>query len=269
MPIAESGGARIHWDAQGSGPPVLLIMGHLYSGRMWYPLLPALTQNRRAIFFDNRGTGQSDTTGQVTIGQFADDALAVLDAAGERRAHIYGVSMGGGIAAEFAMRYPERVASLVLGCTMMKTADKPKAPWMARLIYYLPLGLVRSLMRGRLTPAAYGSAAPAEAVAKDMEVLAGERFTMQGVRVQAAAIGDYVTTRDAVSRLAMPTLVLHGDEDGAVDVKYGRELAETIPNSRLVIFKGAGHNYLVAAGQASTEALLQFFDEVEGAQPST
>jgi 3-oxoadipate enol-lactonase len=269
MPFAESGGARIHWDAQGSGPPVLLIMGHLYSGRMWYPLLPALTQRRRAIIFDNRGTGQSDTTGQVTLGQFAADALAVLDAAGERRAHIYGVSMGGGIAAEFAMRYPDRVASLVLGCTMMKTADKPKAPWMARLIYYLPLGLVRSLMRSRLTAKAYGSAAPAEAVAKDMDVLAGERFTMQGVRVQAAAIGDYVTTPEAVSRLAMPTLVMHGDEDTAVDVKHGRELAETIPDSRLVIFKGAGHNYLVAAGPASTEALLQFFDEVEGAQRST
>ena len=84
---------------------------------------------------------------------------------------------------------------------------------MARLIYHLPLGLVRRLMRSRLTAAAYGSAAPAEAVAKDMEVLAGERFTMQGVRVQAAAIADYVTTREAVARLAMPTLVLHGDED--------------------------------------------------------
>ena len=88
MPFAESGGARIRWEAEGSGPPVLLIMGHLYSSRMWYPLLPALTQRRRAILFDNRGTGGSDTTGQVTIGQFADDALAVLDAAGERRAHI-------------------------------------------------------------------------------------------------------------------------------------------------------------------------------------
>jgi pimeloyl-ACP methyl ester carboxylesterase len=265
MPFAESGGARIHWEAQGSGPPVLLIMGHLYSSRMWYPLLPALTERRRAITFDNRGTGQSDTTGQVTIGQFAADALAVLDAAGARQAHVYGVSMGGGIAAEFAMRYPDRVASLVLGCAMMKTADKPKPPWLARLIYYLPLGLVRSLMRSRLTAKAYGSAAPADAVARDMERLAGERFTMQGVRVQAQAMGDYVTTREAVSRLAMPTLVLHGDEDGAVDVKYGRELAETIPNSRLVIFEGAGHNYLVAAGPASTEALLQFFDEVEAA----
>ena len=58
------------------------------------------------FWFDNRGTGESDTTGGVTVGQMADDALAVLDAAGADRAHVYGVSMGGGIAAEFAMRYP-------------------------------------------------------------------------------------------------------------------------------------------------------------------
>jgi pimeloyl-ACP methyl ester carboxylesterase len=269
MPFVESGGARIHWEEQGAGPPVLLIMGHLYSSRMWYPLLPALTQKRRAIIFDNRGTGLSDTTGFVTIGQFAADALAVLDAAGVERAHVYGVSMGGGIAAEFAIRYPDRVASLVLGCTMMKTADKPdRSSWMSRLIYHLPLGLVRSVMRSRIDRAAYGSAAPAEAVARDIEVLTDERFTMKGVRVQSEAIAAYATTREAVARLAMPTLVLHGDEDRAVDVKYGRELAETIPNSRLVIFEGAGHNYLVAAGQASTQALLQFFDEVESTQSS-
>jgi pimeloyl-ACP methyl ester carboxylesterase len=264
MPFAQSNGARIHWEAQGVGEPVLLIMGHLYSSRMWYPLLPALTEKRRAIFFDNRGTGQSDTTSSATIGQFADDALAVLDAAGVERAHVYGVSMGGGVAAEFAMRYPDRVRSLVLGCTMMNTAQGARAPWIVRLLYRLPLGLVRPLLRSQMKPEAYGSAAPAEAVAKDMEVLAGDRFTMKGVRVQAAAIADYATTREAVARLAMPTLVLHGDEDRTVDVEHGREFAAAIPNSRLVVLKGAGHNYLVAAGEASTKALLAFFDEVEG-----
>ncbi|WP_163048790.1 alpha/beta fold hydrolase, partial [Acinetobacter pittii] len=67
--------------------------------------------------FDNRGTGGSDTTPGVTIAQFAADALAVLEAAGETGAHVYGVSMGGGIAAEFAMAYPERTRSVTLGCT--------------------------------------------------------------------------------------------------------------------------------------------------------
>ena len=153
---------------------------------------------------------------------------------------------------------------------MMKTAEKPsRRSWIARLIYYLPLGVIRPLLRGRGAVEAYGSAAPADAIAKDMQVQAGERFTMRGVRAQADAIAAYVTTREAVTRLAMPTLVLHGDEDRAVDVKYGREFAAAIPGSRLVIFPGAGHNYLVAAGEASTAALLQFLDEVDGAARTT
>lgn len=261
MPFVESTGARIHWEQQGVGAPVLLIMGHLYSGRMWRPLLPALARERRAIYFDNRGTGESDTTRSATIEQFAADALAVLDAAGVQRAHVYGVSMGGAVAAEFALRYPDRVTSLVLGCTMMKTADKPSAPWITRLLYYLPRWLIKALPRSR---AAYGSAAPAQAVDEDLRALAGERFTMRGARAQASAIANYVTTREAVGSLRTPTLVLHGDEDRVVDVRHGRELADTIPGSRLVIFEGAGHNYLVAAQASSTAAVLDFFAEVEG-----
>ena len=272
MPFTANNGVRLHWDETGSGTPVLMIMGHLYSSRMWYPLLPALAAKHRAIYFDNRGTGDSDTTPSATIGDLADDALAVLDAAGAKRAHVYGVSMGGGIAAEFAMRYPDRVSSLVLGCTMMKTAVAPGPRGLARLIYYLPQGLVRAVMRGRMSTEAYGSAAPPAAVAKDMEVLASDRFTMRGVRVQAEAIAKYATTREAVGRLAMPTLVLHGDEDQAVDVKHGREFAAAIPGSRLVIFEGAGHNYLVAARETSTAALLDFLEEVDrdpGARPGS
>ena len=264
MPTVQSAGAHLHWEAEGQGTPVLLIMGHLYSARMWYPLLPALTRDHRAIYFDNRGTGDSSTTSSATIADFAADALSVLDAAGVERAHVYGVSLGGGIAAEFAMRYPERTESLILGCTMMKTAEKPTAPWITQLLYRLPLGLFRALLLSRMTAASYGSAAPAEAVARDMQVLTEDRFTMKGVAAQAAAIRAYVTTREAVGRLAMPVLVLHGDEDGAVDVKYGREFAAAIPGSRLEILSGAGHNYLVAAGAQSTAALLAFLADVDG-----
>ena len=181
MPFVESAGARIHWEAEGQGTPVLLIMGHLYSARMWYPLLPSLTQTPRAITFDNRGTGESSTTSSVTIADFARDALSVLDAAGVERAHVYGVSMGGGIAGEFAMRYPERTESLILGCTMMKTAETPSASWTARLMYRLPRGLVRALLLSRMTAASYGSAAPPDAVARDMQVLERAKSELQSI----------------------------------------------------------------------------------------
>jgi 3-oxoadipate enol-lactonase len=264
MPFVTGQGAKIHWEAQGQGTPVLLIMGHLYSSRMWYPLLATLAKTHRVITFDNRGTGESATTSNVTIEQLAADARAVLDAAGESQAHIYGVSMGGGIAAEFGMAYPEQVLSLTLGCTMLKTTQeghgKQRAPW----IYRLPLWLVRWMLRRNAKPENYGSAAPRDAALRDMAVLAGDRFTMKGVREQNLAMTRYATTRErAQAALTMPVLVLHGDEDPVVDVKFGRELHMILPPSRYVEFKGAGHNYLVAAGDAAINAFIGFIDDVD------
>lgn len=262
MPFVQSSAARLHWDSQGTGTPVLLIMGHLYASAMWYSLLPALRKTHRAIWFDNRGTGDSDTTPGVTIEQFAADALAVLDAAGVDKAHVYGVSLGGGIAAEFAMRYPERTLSATLGCTLLKT-EKTKLG-LRGLLYKLPLGLTRAILGRMMTPARYGSAAPRDAALRDIEMLKKNRFTMQGVRAQAAAISNYATTRErAAGTLKMPVLVLHGDEDQAVPVARGRELAAIIPGAQYVEFKGAGHNYLVAANEASTKAFLDFIDAVD------
>lgn len=264
MPFIEREGARIHWEVEGEGTPVLLIMGHLYSSRMWYPLLPALTKNHRVITFDNRGTGQSDTTHNVSVEQMTADAAAVLDAAGESSAHVYGVSMGGGIAGEFAMAYPERTRSVTLGCTLLKTPDMQRHGSRAKWVYYMPLPFVRWMMRTFAKPEAYGSAAPIDAVRKDMAVLASDRFTMRGVREQSQAIERYSSTRErAREKATMPVLVLHGDEDAVVDVKHGRELAEILPHAELQIFHGAGHNYLVASGGRANDVFIDFIERVD------
>lgn len=266
MPFVQSGNARIHWRSEGSGTPVLLIMGHLYSSDMWYSLVPELARNHRVILFDNRGTGDSDTTTNVTIEQMTADALAVLDAAGEASAHVYGVSMGGGIAGEFAMAYPERTRSVTLGCTLLKTSADKRGKGRA-FIYYLPGPLVRWLIPRLAKPEGYGSAAPVEAAKRDIAVLAHNRFTMRGVREQNAAITAYQTTVErARERITMPTLVLHGDEDMLVDVKYGRELHAIIPHSRYVEFTGAGHNFPVATGGeggAANRTFIDFIDQVD------
>ena len=268
MPFVQSGDARIHWQSQGKGTPVLLIMGHIYSSAMWYPLLPELAKNHRVITFDNRGTGLSDTTGDVTIEKLTADALAVLDAAGEKKAHIYGVSKGGGIGGEFGMAHPDRCLSVTFGCTMLKQTrnghGKQRLPW----IYRLPLWLVKLMLRGAAKFAAYGSAAPREAVLRDRAMLAMNRFTMKGAREQNMAITNYVTSRErAREKLTMPVLVLHGDEDALVDVKYGRELHEIVPNSEMVIYPGAGHNFLVASGGKSNDDFIDFIERVDAKHP--
>ena len=118
MPFADNQGTRIYWDEQGTGAPVLLIMGLGYPSAMWHRMRPALSASYRTIVLDNRGAGQSDVPpGPYSIALMASDAAAVLDAAGVPSANVFGVSMGGMIAQEFALQYPGRVQSLILGCT--------------------------------------------------------------------------------------------------------------------------------------------------------
>jgi pimeloyl-ACP methyl ester carboxylesterase len=104
MAFVENQGARIHWDEQGHGTPVLLIMGLGYPACMWYRSRPVLSAHYQTIALDNRGVGQSDVPpGLYPIALMASDAAAVLDAAGIESAHVFGVSMGGMIAQEFAL----------------------------------------------------------------------------------------------------------------------------------------------------------------------
>jgi 3-oxoadipate enol-lactonase len=264
MPFTKNQGVRLHWDEQGSGTPILLVMGHRYSSKMWYPAIPAFAKEHRVIWFDNRGTGESDTTPKVTMQQLAADAWAVADAAGVDKVHIYGVSMGGVIVQEMAHQQPNRVKSLIVGCSGALTPEKPRTSPLVRMLYYLPPGLLQLLFRraGGVNQG-YGSAAKPEAMAADQAVLNADTFTVKGVAAQAKAIADYRTTREATAALTMPSLVIHGDEDGLVPFSYGEELAGILPDSRFVRIAGAGHNYFVVGADQANKAVLDFTRDVD------
>src|SRR5829696_7657480 len=105
-------------DTGAEQAPVLLVMGLGMAATGWWRTVPVLSERFRVLSFDNRGAGRSDKPpGPYTVAQLADDAVAVLDAAGVGRAHVYGVSLGGMIAQEIALRHPARVDRLVLAAT--------------------------------------------------------------------------------------------------------------------------------------------------------
>ena len=256
--LAPTQGADLHYEVAGKGEAVLLIMGLGMASTGWWRTVPVLSERFRVITFDNRGSGRSDTPrGPYTLAQLAADAVAVLDAAEEERAHIYGLSLGGMIAQELALRHPERVRKLVLGATT-PGGRRHELPDEATLGFLerrgeMPTeeGVWASI------PYNYGPATRlhhADRIGED--VVQRLRFppSTDGYKAQLAAAWGF----DAVDRLAQlttPALVLHGSEDRMIPVSNGRRLAEAIPQARLQILEGAGHLYPTDAPEADRDVL--------------
>jgi pimeloyl-ACP methyl ester carboxylesterase len=118
MPFARNGTVKLHWESFGEGPAVLLVAGQGITVDGWWATIPVLARSFRVIAFDNRDTGSSSRVPwPYSVAQMARDAVAVLDAAGEQRAHVYGISLGSLVAQEVALRHPDRVQALVLGAS--------------------------------------------------------------------------------------------------------------------------------------------------------
>jgi 3-oxoadipate enol-lactonase len=258
MPFVENQGAKIYWDEQGQGVPVLLIMGLGYPSQMWYRTRPMLAERFRTIVLDNRGVGRSDIPpGPYPIPVMASDAAAVLDAAGADRAHVYGISMGGMIAQEFALQYPDRVRSLILGCT---AAGSPNAVRASADATKMLMG------RGQMDPAEaaeaaipfiYDAGTPRARIDEDLAVRRDwfprpDAYTNQLMGILAW---------EAYSRLEQigaPTLVIHGETDLLVPPANGKLIAARIPNAKLVLIPNAGHIYATDQGDAAHRVIMEF-----------
>ena len=268
MPHAVNGRARIHWEERGEGSPLVLVMGHTYSSAMWYPVLDELSRSHRVITLDNRGTGSSSKVRRISVGDMARDAFAVMDAAGVESAHLYGVSMGGGIVLEMARQRPERVRSLLLGCTVAKTPGLSRIPLLLRPLLHLPAPVIAALLKKAMrkdNPFPYGTKAPADRIAVDQAAIAANVGSTLTSVAQSRAINRYSIETAEVQALRMPALVLHGDEDAAVAYESGQRLHELIAHSEMVTFHGAGHNYFIACGEEANAAALDFLGRVDAA----
>lgn len=255
MPTVSRGDTRIVWEESGAGEPLLLIMGHGWPRQSWHRQVPVLSTRFRVITFDNRGAGETSTTAtHWTITDMAEDALAVLDAAHVGRAHIFGVSMGGGIAQEVALTHPDRVGALILGCTASAVAERAVS-WgtvLRRVLPSLPRGM-RAAQFALLQVLCYGPDADPARIGEDLDVIRSAPRTRAGLRGQTEAIKGFDST-SRLPGLTAPTLVLHGDADRLVPPRCGEELARLIPEAQLHLFPGAGHAFTTDA----TDAVVRF-----------
>jgi 3-oxoadipate enol-lactonase len=263
MPFVDNQGAKIYWDEQGFGEPILLIMGLSYPSYMWHRSRPILAERYCTVAFDNRGVGQSDAPpGAYSIALMASDAAAVLDAAGIDAAHVFGVSMGGMIAQEFALQYPKRVRSLILGCTAAGGPQAVRAE-AAVLQVLMRQGMTPEEASAAIIPFIYHPATPRERIDEDMAIRMRWYPSPQGYFGQLQGILAW----EAYSRLAQitaSTLVVHGEADRLVPCANARLIAERIPSAKLVLIPNASHIFETDQPGAANHAVLEFLAAPNG-----
>ncbi len=248
MPICSVNGLRMHYRLVGTGPPLVLIMGLSGDLTWWEPLARELAGAFQLLLFDNRGAGLTDKPDEkYSMSMLASDTVGLMDAVGIPRAHIFGVSMGGMIAQEIAIRYPDGVDRLVLGCThaggkgfTMPSADTVQA---------------MTLTRGKSVE---------EIARQNMTILFGPKFREENPKFIEAMIARFVENppagkpftqqfwaaiahncHDRLGEIRRPTLILTGDADVLIPPENSETLRLGIAGSRVVRLPGAGHVFFM------------------------
>jgi 3-oxoadipate enol-lactonase len=273
--VVPVGRARLHVEQSGSGEPLLLITGFAISAAVFEPVLPLYARRFAVTTYDNRGAGRSSGARPgLSVGQLAADAAGLLDALGIDSAHVYGLSMGGMIAQELALRFPHRVRTLVLGGT---TPGGPHAVLPLREVAALAAELpgTPGTARARALAAALFSPEFREREPAQVRALLAY-FARHRARPTGLAAHWWATvyhdTWSRLPRLERPTLVLHGGADALVPLGSAQRLADRIPGATLAVVPGAGHAYLLEQPELSYAVFTDWLDGLgpvaPGAAPS-
>jgi pimeloyl-ACP methyl ester carboxylesterase len=268
MPLVESNGITIEYHERGEGEPLLLVMG-LGGQLIDWPegfVDELVAHEFRVISFDNRDSGLSTefdgpppTRGQLAeaivlrrplssqyrLGDMASDAIGVLDSLGVDSAHVVGMSMGGMIAQQIAIDFPERVRSLT---SIMSTTGNPR-------VGRPKIRLIRKAMRRtqptmdnaiELSLATFRDVCGPTFDAEEFRLLAeksiARSFRPDGTSRQLAAIIASPDRTEALGHLQVPTLVVHGMLDPLVQPSGGLATARAVRGAKLVMYNDMAHD---------------------------
>jgi 3-oxoadipate enol-lactonase len=261
VPKVKVNDIQLYHEVHGQGEPLVLIMGLGANTNGWDMQIPTFSREFQVIAFDNRGSGRSDKpTTPYSMRLFADDTAGLMDALGIASAYVYGQSMGGLIAQELALSYPQRVRMLVLGSTSCGGQQAiPALPEHLTLMAALnTLSVEEAAEKG--LPLMYSE----EFIARKRRELIARALAEAELRppldafarqVQAAVRYD---AYDRLPEIRCPALIISGSDDKIVPAENSRILAERIPNAELVVLAKAGHGYLVECAEESNAIVIDF-----------
>ncbi len=241
MRLERPGGVELWWEAQGTGPPIVLLPGRgdatdLFPARFTDPLSAC---GCSVIRFDPRDTGLSDAGGDVyTLATMADDAIAILDAAAgpSVRAHWIGVSMGGLQLVDLATRHADRVATLTFIAGM---SPDPDAGFGEAFFAELPADPVEALV------AALGDVDDGDRAWVRAEIDAAARRAPARPGASEAHMAASMRlgwpTLGQLAQIHVPTIVVHGTEDRTLPMAHAVALANGLTGSEILLRDGMGH----------------------------
>lgn len=243
------GDIDINCEIQGSGAPLLMIMGLSFSLRDWgKKFTELLAKQYQLILFDNRDAGlTSQSTRTYNIADMADDAAGLLDALKIPKAHVFGVSMGGAIAQQFALKCPDKLDKLILGCTMAGGSCSQ-------------VGDISGVMSGQLedllfTPTFIQN--NHQELTKFLAETTPLHSNGESLQRQLQAFGTHDTC-DTLADIKASTLILTGDKDIAIPRSNSDFLADKIPNAKLEIIADAAHGFSYSHPNIAADSIHLF-----------
>jgi len=254
MATAHHGDVEIYYESFGdpSRPTLLLINGLgsqcINYSEEWCQLFCA--EGFRVLRFDNRDTGLSSKLDGIdySLTDMAEDAIAVLDAAGVDKAHVMGCSMGGMIVQRLAIDHPDRLLSVT--SVMSRTGEEGYGESSEEALAFLmapPASSRDEYIENHVAALkVYGSKAEwlNDSVSQARAAAAYDRcFCPAGVGRQMAAVMRDGSRTDALRTVDLPVLVMHGSRDNLINPSGGRRTAEVIPGAQYVEIEGMGHDY--------------------------
>jgi pimeloyl-ACP methyl ester carboxylesterase len=259
MPHADVNGQRLAYEEAGSGEPVLFSHGFLMDRSMFAPQLQALSDRRRCIAWDERGHGETQTsTDAFTYWDSARDALGLLDHLGIEQAVLAGMSQGGYLSLRAALLAPERVRALILIDTQDRPEDPEKVAGYDALIaaFKAPggppqevLDVIAGLILGEGVPDAARWQQSWREIAPD---------TLDQIYATLVTREDDIAER--LGELTMPVLIVHGEQDHAIELPAAERLAAELPNAELVVIPGAAHAPNLSHPEQVNPHIARFLD---------